>query len=89
MKDSISMVFLLEQKDFFEQHEIKKEKGSLSIGFSEKEQKWYGWSHRAIQGFGIGDKFRECYPSGTKIGRKCRTLADCKEAAKKFAESVS
>ena len=26
-----------------------------SIGFSEKEQKWYGWSHRAIYGFGIGD----------------------------------
>lgn len=25
-----------------------------SIGFSEKEQKWYGWSHRAIYGFGIG-----------------------------------
>jgi len=26
------------------------------IGFCEKEQKWYGWSHRAIYGFGIGDK---------------------------------
>ena len=25
-----------------------------SIGFSEKEQKWYGWSHRAIYGFSIG-----------------------------------
>lgn len=25
-----------------------------SIGFNEKEQKWYGWSHRAIYGFGIG-----------------------------------
>lgn len=25
-----------------------------SIGFCEKEQKWYGWSHRAICGFGIG-----------------------------------
>ena len=24
------------------------------IGFSEKEQKWYGWSHRAIYGFGVG-----------------------------------
>ncbi len=27
---------------------------TCSIGFSEKEQKWYGWSHRAIYGFGIG-----------------------------------
>lgn len=26
-----------------------------SIGFCEKEQKWYGWSHRAIYGFGAGD----------------------------------
>ena len=25
-----------------------------SIGFSERDQKWYGWSHRAIYGFGIG-----------------------------------
>jgi len=28
----------------------------VNIGFSEKEQKWYGWSHRAIFGFGIGSK---------------------------------
>jgi len=27
---------------------------SCSIGFSEAEQKWYGWSHRAMFGFGIG-----------------------------------
>lgn len=25
-----------------------------SVGFCESEQKWYGWSHRAIFGFGIG-----------------------------------
>ncbi|MEM6493024.1 MAG: hypothetical protein AAF650_01470 [Pseudomonadota bacterium] len=25
-----------------------------SIGFCDEEQKWYGWSHRAIFGFGIG-----------------------------------
>ena len=24
------------------------------IGFSEREQKWYGWSQRAMYGFGIG-----------------------------------
>ena len=32
---------------------------TCSIGFCEKEQKWYGWSHRAIYGFGIGDEVRE------------------------------
>lgn len=30
-----------------------------SIGFCEKEQKWYGWSHRAIYGFGVGDVVKE------------------------------
>ena len=30
-----------------------------TIGFCEKEQKWYGWSHRAIYGFGIGDVVEE------------------------------
>lgn len=29
-----------------------------SIGFCEKEQKWYGWSHRAIVGFGIGSEVK-------------------------------
>jgi len=28
---------------------------TCSIGFCEQEQKWYGWSHRAICGFGVGD----------------------------------
>ncbi len=38
-----------------------------SIGLNEKEQKWYGWSHRAIFGFGIGDIVEEggcCASSG-------------------------
>ncbi len=30
-----------------------------SIGFCEREQKWYGWSHRAMYGFGIGDVVSE------------------------------
>jgi len=30
-----------------------------SIGFCEKDQKWYGWSHRAIFGFGVGDIVKE------------------------------
>ena len=29
-----------------------------SIGFSERDQKWYGWSHRAIYGFGIGSSVK-------------------------------
>ncbi len=26
------------------------------VGFKKENQKWYGWSHRAICGFGIGDR---------------------------------
>lgn len=29
-----------------------------SIGFCEKEQKWYGWSHRALFGFGVGSRVK-------------------------------
>jgi len=51
---------------------IKPELASLddkvcSIGFCEKEQKWYGWSHRAIYGFGVGSEVKEgdcCATSG-------------------------
>jgi hypothetical protein len=31
----------------------------VSIGFNKKEQKWYGWSHRAIYGFGIGSEVKK------------------------------
>jgi hypothetical protein len=29
-----------------------------SIGFNETEQRWYGWSHRAMAGFGIGSSVK-------------------------------
>lgn len=29
------------------------------IGFNPKESKWYGWSHRAIYGFGIGSEIKQ------------------------------
>lgn len=29
---------------------------AVNIGFNPEEQKWYGWSHRAVYGFGIGSK---------------------------------
>ncbi len=83
----ISCERLDEKKDFKKQHGI--EEVSCGLGWSEKEQKWYGWSHRAIHGFGVGDKAMECYPSGNKEGKKCKTLEDCKQAAIAFANSVS
>lgn len=38
-----------------------------SIGYSALQEKWYGWSHRAMFGFGIGDIVKEgdcCASSG-------------------------
>ena len=51
---------------------IKPEKANpahsvCSIGFCEREQKWYGWSHRAIWGFGVGSEVKKgdcCANSG-------------------------
>jgi hypothetical protein len=66
-----------------------------NIGFNEKEQKWYGWSHRAMFGFGIGDKiFKEQFGNDhTKFSehgdKKIETLSDAKLAAGRFAEYVS
>jgi len=40
---------------------------TCSIGFCEAEQKWFGWSHRAIYGFGVGEEVKEgdcCASSG-------------------------
>jgi hypothetical protein len=31
---------------------------TASLGFNRAENKWYGWSHRAIYGFGIGSEVR-------------------------------
>lgn len=60
-----------------------------SIGFNEKEQKWYGWSHRAMKGFGVGDTPEEWFPNKTSKGAKIKTLDEAKDAARAFAESVS
>lgn len=40
--------------------EFKREDSTIcSIGFSDSDKKWYGWSHRAINGFSIGDKVKK------------------------------
>jgi hypothetical protein len=43
---------------------IKTEKDSF-FGKSEADGKWYGWSHRAIYGFGVGDEVK-----GDSSGKK-------------------
>ena len=61
-----------------------------SIGYSEKDNKWYGWSHRAIQGFGIGDSAETLSPWGSTSSKtKIATDEEAKKAAIDFADSVS
>lgn len=60
-----------------------------------KDGKWYGWSHRAICGFKVGDKlFEERFGDDKtpfiKHGRKTiKNLKEARLAASRFAESVS
>lgn len=69
--------------------------GICCIGFNTMQQKWYGWSHRAICGFKIGNRiFEEEYgndqtPFNKHGNKKIECLADAKQAAINFAESVS
>ncbi len=67
-----------------------------SIGFNPKEQKWYGWSHRAIYGFGVGSTVKEgSVIAGLEpnpefpIGYEAKSLDDAKRMAKAFAREVS
>lgn len=54
---------------------------TCSIGFSVERQKWYGWSHRALRGFGLGDR---SFPSHLLIA----TLEGARASAVAFAEDV-
>lgn len=61
-----------------------KNKNICSIGFCEKEQKWYGWSHRALYGFGIGSEVvkGDCAYCATNLQEEI-------ESAVRFWEDVS
>ena len=58
---------------------ISPEHNVCSIGFSERDQQWYGWSHRAICGFRIGDK-------ATNEGHLCTTSGWAEEYLKEHPE---
>jgi len=63
---------------------------SESFGKSEADGKWYGWSHRAIYGFAVGDKIGVDV-SGNEDGKEYTIKTDdqAKETAIAFAKSVS
>lgn len=71
------------------------EHGVCSIGFSVKDGKWYGWSHRAIFGFKIGSKVWKghCAYTPRRHGGRgawvAKTVADARQMACDFAGGVS
>lgn len=75
--------------------EALEEGGTCVIGWSESEQKYYGWSHRAMYGFKIGDKIyeEEFGDDDTRFDEHgpedIETKEDARQAAINFAESYS
>jgi len=70
-------------------------RGTGSTGLDEEKGIWYGWSHRAVFGFKIGDKiFEERYGDDkTKFSehgsKTIKTLDDAKLAAERFSHYMS
>ena len=82
------------EKKLSKKYNITKfEKGS--IGLDEDKGIWYGWSHRAIVGFKIGDKIFEPDFGDEKTkysqhgSKPIKTLDDAKLSAQRFADYVS
>lgn len=61
-----------------------------SYGKAESDGKWYGWSHRAIYGFGVGDIVKSD-TIGNETGKEYTIKTDdqAKAAAIAFAKDVS
>lgn len=53
--------------------------------------KCYGWSHRAVHGFSIGEEITNKVCGFQRIKKPfiIKTRAQCEDAAKKFAEDIS
>lgn len=74
--------------EYFERR--REDSNVVSVGYSPTRQKWYGWSHRAIFGFGVGYEVKEGditegrYPPGYVV----RTFDDARKMAEAFAEGV-
>lgn len=59
-----------------------------SIGFCDAEQRWYGWNHMDIAGFGIGDKAYIVDPYNKNVGAIAQSLVDTRDCAIAFTISV-
>lgn len=62
-----------------------------SVGRSRKDGKWYGWSHRAIAGFAVGDRVKkgDVVAEHFRPGFVAKTEGDARRLAEAFADDVS
>ena len=65
---------------------FKDQSGSVAKGTNGK---WYGWSHRAVYGFGIGDKVKKGDCAYIDHVYTIKTDDQARETAEAFADSVS
>ena len=67
--DEKMAIFLTEKRGIVP--EVQPGHDVCNIGFSEQDQEWCGWSHRAIFGFGVGSKVKKgdcAYQANTPEG---------------------
>ena len=89
-------------RKFFDEHAIAPEMRTedanvCTVGWSEKERKYYGWSHRAAFGFAIGDKIYDpgfssphaMIPANERGAETIQTKEDARRSASNYAEDVS
>ena len=57
--DQVFYDLLVKKRKLILIQKAQKHNNICSIGYSPEENKWYGWSHRAIHGFAIGDVVKE------------------------------
>lgn len=97
--DEETAKYLCKERGIAPEHATPQPRGLLipcQIGFCERDQKWYGWSHRAICGFGVGSavKWGDCAyrsPDRDAFGRQKMEFffdADC-QVKPGFAHTVS
>lgn len=79
----ISMILDYDMDEIYAYRDMRKSQKSCvaCCGFSSKNQKWYGWTHRGIRSFGIGDNYLG--------GQKAKTLEDCKKLAWRAVMALS
>lgn len=79
-------------KKGIEHFEKRKDDSTVcSIGYIPKEKAWFGWSHRALASFKIGDKCTkgDCGYTREKGQWTAKNMNDVKQMAWDFAEGVS